>query len=120
LVYDPSSGKSVGIQVKTTRQKSKDSNKDGYWVVNVRPEDLDKKSDSFQVPFVFVYVPEGEEPNPRFFIVPARKVLDLCKDDWSNYKSKSKDKTAQKLIPLGPKVAQLLPYEDKWENLRTL
>lgn len=117
LVHDPKSGKSVGVQVKTTHQKNKDCTKDGYWVMNVKPKDLDKKSGSFLVPFVFVYVPEAEEPSPRFFIVPAHKVYDLCNEYWNNYKSESKDKTARKLIPLGPKVAQLLPYQDKWENL---
>lgn len=81
IVYNPKNGKAVGVQVKTMRQKhKKDPSKDFYAVMNVIPAEMDKVKDKFSNPFVFVYIPIGEKPNPRCFIVPKEEVFKLCKE----------------------------------------
>jgi len=123
IVYNPKNGKAVGVQVKTMRQKhKKDPSKDFYAVMNVIPAEMDKVKDKFSNPFVFVYIPIGEKPNPRCFIVPKEEVFKLCKEQWERYVRESKhrkpiNEIAKRRQPLSITVGQLEPYEDKWDQL---
>ncbi len=123
IVHNPRNDKSVGIQVKTLRQQRKrDPSKDGYAIINVIPEKMNEVKDKFSNPFVFVYIPTGEKPNPRCFIVPKEDVFKLCKEQWERYVRESKhrestNEIAKRRQVLGILVKELESYENKWDQL---
>lgn len=123
IVHNPRNDKAVGIQVKTMRQQhKKDPSKDFYAVMNVIPAEMDKVKNKFSNPFVFVYIPMGEKPNPRCFIVPKEEVFKLCEEHWKRYERESKHKEpineiAKRRQPLAITVKQLEPYENRWDLL---
>ena len=118
LAFNPSNGKTVGVQVKTGRQNGKTERKALITVVSATARD---EIDRLQLltPFVLVYVPDDEKSPSRFFVVPGYKVLQMLKDDLKRYIHRKHRKHPNMEVKTRWlfSVEKVEPYEDKWDNL---
>lgn len=84
LVYNHRNGKAVGIQVKTVRQQHKtDLQKDTFPITTTTCEKIETLR--FWTPFGFIYIPEYERGNLRYFFVPGNDVARLLCKAWKDY-----------------------------------
>lgn len=125
LAFNPKTGNTAPIQVKTGRQGvRRNLQRCVFTVITIAPKELNALV--FRIPFVFVFVPGDQQAIPRYFIVPGAKVVDMLRADWDLDLEKKQAKhsklfdavaAAEKEQRFALWVKDVEPYENKWENL---
>jgi hypothetical protein len=114
VAMNPENNKAVGIQVKTRQGEG-----DVYFpVITGKIDEVDFKK---KIKNLFVFVKIGRE-STSYFVVPAKDVIRLCKEDFENYMKEAKHRKPAEDIrkathPLGVQVSEIKDFENKWDYL---
>ena len=126
LVYNPESGKAIGLQVKTTRQRHKNPSEDEYTIVSCGYPKLDEKlNKKVKNPHVFVHVLKDETIN--YYVVPPEEVKKAVKNRATKYLETKSEEKRKKIMEgeadVGPKpllVKDIEKYKDNWKLIEEL
>lgn len=127
FVYNPRTGKTTTIQVKTTLQKNLSPAHEAYPFIITRAnhESLDDKlNEEIKSTHIFVYV-LTDRSSVKFFIVPPEDVKSLAKKTLERWLAGSKHrktlvelKKREQVVALA--LVDLEPYEDRWDLLERI
>jgi hypothetical protein len=105
------------IQVKSTKGKS------SILVGNLKKgaTEEDVKDRIVKGDYIFVWFDKNIENNPTirpdFYIVPYIDMIKLVKKTNDNYFNKTHEKEIKEVQPVAIKVADLVPYKERWDLL---
>lgn len=119
FVHNPKSDKTIGLQVKTTKETS-------YHILECPYSEIDERLDEVvKCPYVFVHV--ANDKSISYYVVPDTKVKELVKEAFKRYLEKSaKEETKRKLFEGKTKAVLMLPlkdiekYKDNWKLIEKL
>ncbi|MEM3403676.1 MAG: hypothetical protein QXJ17_03950 [Nitrososphaeria archaeon] len=122
LAYNPAAKRNLQLQIKSTKQRHKDSDNDDYIVLTTNQDALEEKLQSIESYHVFVYFPKGG--HPRYFVTPPKELQDIVREAWNDYIEHTKHRKGIEDIkkaqnPIGPWIGQLKKYENRWDLLET-
>jgi len=117
VAMNPEKNKAIGIQVKTRKGDG-----DGVYFpigINCKIDDLDDYDKKIKNPFVFVQITKEKI---RYFVIPAKNIIRLCKEDFESYMKSAKHRKPVEDIRkanqiFGVEVSEIKDFEDRWDYL---
>ncbi len=105
---NPSTDKTVNIQVKTTRNK-----KD--YLIGLRHDQREIIKEKITCPFVFVHI--DKKNNIRYFVLSKKELIKLIEFTDDNYFNRPRKKAIKTNYPIAITVSDLEKYQDNWSSI---
>jgi len=105
---NPESGKTVNIQVKTTKNQSS-------YNIGLRHDQRDIIKDKIVCPYVFVHIDKNNIIS--YFILSRNEFIDLIEKTDDEYFNKPRKKAIKTNYPIAIKVSDLKIFKDNWDSI---